>query len=55
MLLRNFMLETRSVPTGELTEDLATSHGTMVMAMLIWLLWVAMLVLRHNHPELSIF
>jgi hypothetical protein len=46
----------RKIPSSKLgpclqtqpTEDLGPSHGTMVQALLIWLLWVALLVLRHT-------
>jgi hypothetical protein len=49
------MIETTSLPVSEPIEDFASSHGTMFLAMLIWLLWVGLLVLRYNHPQLSIF
>ena len=49
------MFESEFVSANEPTQDLATAHGTMALAVLIWLLWVAFLVLRHKYPDLSAF
>jgi hypothetical protein len=49
------MFETESVSANEPTEDLVTAHGTMVLAVLIWLLWVTFLVLGHTYPDLLAF